>query len=423
MTSYYFCNIIYYITNSNFFRRCGAKIFGFPDGALLCEKKDDQNPDFGGIALARFKQSPAVLKIIEFSRRHKWSKLLCMGAVSLNYAVDVISSKIYSPVNKMKKTAEEISAPISRRILSGLACAAFTVMALPLNTLSVYAAEGSAPDTENISAESEIEDAPDDSAEYTEGEEGSDTAAISAEEGGMYAGILGLAETAVSSTEYDESVLQNAEANEEAEKETAVNVRVSAKEDGIKIAIDSCFENDSISITDMDAEGSRQLEVLYRSSEGKNTISKAFDSYGIPHENMNINAFELSVYDEGTSVQPEENVKLYVEVPDDMINHRDDLKAVRLDGDRLEILDSVYARNKDGDLYISFDTDHFSTFALVSYADQPEDLESEAGENDAATPVGSMPEIVLGEVKEGKAAAKRKKYRIIKKIRKCDLIF
>ena len=217
--------------------------------------------------------------------------------------------------------------------------------------------------------------------------------------------------------------MQNVEAGEEAEKETAVNVRVSAKEDGIRIAIDSCFENDSISITDMDAEGSRQLEVLYRSSEGKNTISKAFDSYGIPHENMNINAFELSVYDEGTSVQPEENVKLYVEVPDDMINHREDLKAVRLDGDRLEILDSVYARNKDGDLYISFDTDHFSTFALVSYADQPEDLESEAGENDAATPVGSMAEIDLGEVKEGKAAAKRKKYRIIKKIRKCDLIF
>lgn len=381
--------------------------------------------------MARFKQSPAVLKIIEFSRRHKWSKLLCMGAVSLNYAGDVISSKIYSPVNKMKKTAEEISAPLSRRILSGLACAAFIMMALPVNTFSVSAAdEELPPDIGSITAGSGTENVPDDSSDYTEGKDefdsGDEADLPAAADSEVYANIMSLAETAVNSAEYDESELQTGDTNEETE--TAVKVRVSVKEDEnqnrfLQIAIESCFENDSISVTDINTEENKQLEVLYRSSEGKYAISKAFDSYGIPHESMNINAFELSVYDGGISVQPEESVKIYVEVPDDMINHRSDLKAVRLDGDRIEILDSVYARNKDSDLYISFETDHFSTFALVSYADQPEDLESEAGENDVGTPVGSLSEIVTGEIKEGKAAAKRKKYRITKKIRKCDLIF
>lgn len=381
--------------------------------------------------MARFKQSPAVLKIIEFSRRHKWSKLLCMGAVSLNYAGDMISSKIYGPMTKIKKTAEEISVPLSRRIVSGLACAAFTVMTLPLNAAGAYAAEEPPVTAEAEMPENgEIEDAPEDIAEYSENEDGlyGDEALLPDEsESELYAGIMGFAETAVNSAEYDRIELQNAETSEETESETALRVRVSVKEDEaqnnfLQIAIDGSFENDSISITDMDGEG-RQLEVLYRSTEGKNTISKAFDSYGIPHESMNINAFEISIYSEGARVQPEENVKVYVEVPDDMIHHKNDLKAVRMDGDRIEILDSVYARNGDGKLYISFETDHFSTFALVSYADQPENLESEAGENDVGTPVGGSAEIVLGEVKEGKAAAKRKKYRVLKKIRKCDLIF
>lgn len=378
--------------------------------------------------MARFKQSPAVLRIIDFSRRHKWAKLFCMGAVSINYANDVISSKLYGPVTKVKKAAGEYTVPVSRRIISGLVCAAFSVMTVPFGAVGVYAAENETVQ-DGIIADSadNIEEPPADDTEYEEtGYSDGDITLPAAVDSGLYEKMLLLTGAAAEHSEEviaDEALQGTDEETDEADLKVSVSAKKTEDEEKpFQIVIKGGFDDDSMSMTGIDP-GDRQLEILYRSTEGENAIAGAFKSYGIPPENMNIHAIEISVYDGGQSVEPGEIVKVYVEVPDDMVHHKNDLKAVRLEDGRIEILDSVYARNKDGDLYISFETDHFSTFALVSYADKPENLESEAGEGDVGTPVSASTAGTAAEVKEGRAAAKRKKYRVTKKIRKSDLIF
>ncbi|MCL2341655.1 MAG: hypothetical protein FWC53_00910 [Firmicutes bacterium] len=95
----------------------------------------------------------------------------------------------------------------------------------------------------------------------------------------------------------------------------------------------------------------------------KITSGTAFDNVKAALSGIkNYTAFNISLTSDGTSVQPNGNVKISIPVPSEL--NTSNLSVYRIDAANVVITYPATIATVDGIKYASFETDHFSTYVL-----------------------------------------------------------
>lgn len=277
---------------------------------------------------------------IDFARRHSWAKYPCLAAVSIIYSTEYIKLKICEAVQKIRSAASAPFRPLGSRIAAVFLSSAFAFMSVPFSGVSVFADETRTPEVQ------ETKELPKPWTKLPP----KPRIAATPEEIAEKVTLAGLAE---GSGDYD----------------ITLNIRTLKKD-----------------VTADFRQSPRYLE----------DVISAFGGYGISTEELNIKPVDVSLYTtEGKyllQLSEGYSADITFPIPEDMQNHLDDLKVIRLEDDgSIAILDGKI--NKDT---ISFNTKHFSVFALVSYKDpavpvSAENIESGAG----MTASGSAPDAAI----------------------------
>ncbi|MCR5166091.1 MAG: hypothetical protein K6C13_02580 [Oscillospiraceae bacterium] len=346
-------------------------------------------------------ERPVVYDIIEFSRKHRWSKYFCAGAVTAIYGYDCLCSAVHTVGSKLPaagKYVGEKAAAFSLRAFSGLIAASFAFMTIPV---SVQAAEN---DTEE-------------SEDYND-----------------YIGDF--------ANHYLVPLLINLN-----DKTTLPEIKEDLPEVPVTytVTVKGLPEQDKqysvvFNYNEEDLQSDLVIKMIWGGDKALERFRGAFESYSIPADTLNIVPIEITMTDpDGNAVAfaDDHSAEITVPLPESMDGHKNDLRAVRLDGKKISVLNTAYAESKDGSVLVKFSTDHFTSFALVSYADIPASADSEGcadGENeDVSSCAGEgaigvvvdrtagVPDIFMK--KRRTVKAKRKRYRITKKLKSSELIF
>ncbi|MBP0956106.1 MAG: hypothetical protein J5997_01930 [Oscillospiraceae bacterium] len=277
---------------------------------------------------------------VDFARRHSWAKYPCLAAVSVIYSAEYIRLKICEATEKIRAAASAPFRPLGSRIAAAFLSSAFAFMSIPFSGAAVFAEEPESPEMQ------ETKELP---KPWTKLPPKPRTAATPEE----IADKVTLAGLAKESEDYD----------------ITLNIRTLKKD-----------------VTADFRQSPRYLE----------DVISAFGDYGISTEELNIKPVDVSVYttEEKYLLQLSEgySADITLPIPEDMQNHLDDLKVIRLeDNGSIAILDGKI--NKDT---ISFNTEHFSIFALVSYKDPAVSVTAENIESGAGmTAAGSAPDAAI----------------------------
>lgn len=348
---------------------------------------------FGGIAVS----NNCFDKIVGFSQRHRWAKYPCVCAAAAVYVGQAVGEKFGD---------SEFRGRAFKRIASVAAAAAFMSMTFPA---AVFAEENYTETAETkVSIETEA-------LNYTPKSTPWESVTIKAN--GIIIYNYPEEQPAEEADEQptEEVVEETAEEITDAE-EFAVTVKGLPDEDpAYSVELDCGELTDNITV-----------EMLNGSSDALEAVQSAFESYDIPTDHLNIMPVEINMYDgEGAAAQLGEGEKAVVTLPlpDDMQGHTYDLRVVRVDDGGIVILDSDYS--EDG-TSLSFETQHFSVFALVAYSDdEAEDMSSHAGADGSGMPISSSDRggaDIWADMK-WRTPAKKRKFRIVKAMKKADLIF
>ena len=346
-------------------------------------------------------ERPVVYDIIEFSRKHRWSKYFCAGAVTAIYGYDCLCGAVHTVGSKLPaagKFVGEKAAAFSLRAFSGLIAASFAFMAVPV---SVYAADDDTEENEDYN-------------EFI----------------GDFANHY-LVPLLIDMN--NETALPEAkEELPEVPVEYTVTVKGLPEQDKLYSVV--------FNYNKEDLESEIVIKMMWGGDKALESFRGAFESYSIPADTLNIVPIEITMTDaDGNAVAfaEDQSAEITVPLPESMDGHKNDLRAVRLDGSKISVLNTAYAENKDGSVLVKFSTDHFTSFALVSYADIPASADSEGcadGENEdvsscagegaigvAVDRTAGVPDIFMK--KRRTVKAKRKRYRITKKLKSSELIF
>ena len=304
--------------------------------------------------------------VVGFARRHRWAKYPCLAAVSVIYSADFIRIKMNELAERIKASSEESFRPFGKRVAAVFLSAAFAFMAVPFSAVDVSAAESDAP----AAVVSETEEPPK-----------------------PWTKLPPKTPTAATPKAIADRISMKGLAEEDSCYDIILNIRTLKK--------------------DVTADFTRSPKYLEQ-------VITAFEQYGIPTESLNIQPVDVTLYttEEKYILQLSEgySADITFPIPEDMQNHLDDLNVIRLEDDgSIAILDSVVNKGR-----VSFNTEHFSVFALVSYKDPvPASTENiSAGAGMTASGTGPVAAVspganVFGEDKNRfKKDKKRKIYRI-----------
>lgn len=322
---------------------------------------------------------------IAFANRHRWARYLCVGAVSVIYSAEFIRTKFISVGEKIRESMKAPFRPLYKRAAAVLCAAAFAGMVFPAEA----AAEAVPPEPTPVilpslspkvipSGPPSILPPP----EKTSSDEAEEQEEQQEEKCDYSVTLTGLAaENSMYSVEVDANLLE----------------------------------------TDVVAEFQESDDELGR-------ILYAFSSYNIPTGNLYIVPYDITLYsseNEKLSLKDGMTAEITMPIPDEMSGHIGDIKAIRLENNgSITVLGGVV--NEGGDSYtISFETKHFSVFALVSYNDgiegayggTAENISSAAGMTADGTAVMTASisfsnAVMDSDKRRRKASPKRKIYRI-----------
>ncbi len=329
-------------------------------------------------------------KIVGFSQRHRWAKYPCVCAAAAVYVGQAVGQKLGD---------SEFRGRTFKRIASVAAAAAFASMTFP----AAVFAEEAFTDTE-VSAEAKTP-------RYTPRSTPWESVTIRTD--GII--IYNYPEEEHEEMPAEEIVEEPEDVSEIVNEEFAVTVKGLPEEDPAYSVELECGE----------LTGNITVEMLNGGAGSLEAVRSAFESYDIPTEHLNIVPVEINMYDgDGAAAQLGEGEKAVVTLPlpDEMQGHTYDLRAVRVDNGGIVILDSDYS--EDGKS-LSFETQHFSVFALVAYSDdEAEDMSSHAGVDGNGMPISSSDRSadILGDMK-WRTPAKKRKFRVVKAMKKSELIF
>ena len=224
-------------------------------------------------------------------------------------------------------------------------------------------------------------------------------------------------------TETDGDKTENSEPVSEKKNEDKLNVTVAGipEKDSRYAVVFNCEEDTRT--------GSITIELKKGTKQNHRDICAAFDGYSVNTDMLNIIPFRMEMYDdngEHIELNSSESVELIMPIPKSMKMHRSDLRIIHLEGSYIGILDSEYIENEDSSLSVRFTANNSSVYAFVAYAGNIEDIQSAAGgfsDADMSVSVSGLniPDI-FPERRRNKFTQK-KRYRVVRKMRKKDLIF
>ncbi|MCI7767848.1 MAG: hypothetical protein MSJ26_07735 [Oscillospiraceae bacterium] len=322
---------------------------------------------------------------VYFARRHPWAKYPCLAAVSVIYSAEYIRLKLSEAGDRIREKISESSRPIGCRIASAVLSAAFAFMAVPFCEITASAEDIPAPAV---------------------------TAGEQAEEGA--------AQTEAGSSQSVETELPKPWTQLYPRKKTAET----PKEIAELVTMAGLAENDSsyritLNIKTLKKEITADFKESPRYME---QVAEAFGKYGISCEGLNIRPVDVTVYtnEERRVLQLSEgySADITFPIPDDMKNHLDDLKIIRLEDDgSIAILDYSLGKNT-----VTFNTEHFSVFALVAYKDPETPVSAENIASGAGMTASAAPDAVLSAVSpvfpEDKNRFRKKRKRTVYRIKR-----
>ncbi|MGN0666682.1 MAG: hypothetical protein ACI4KF_09180 [Huintestinicola sp.] len=312
---------------------------------------------------------------IEFASRHRWAKYFCVGAVSVIYGTEYLRRRVVSACDKIHAAMTAPFRPLYKRAVSLLGSLALAGMVFPAEVLA-----------------------------YEESEEEFVARPLSVSNPVVLPEPRG--------NNFDPAASPNVlDALREAEKNYTVTGSGLAE------------ENDSYSV-DVDAKklGSDVIASFSKNEKKLDSIVFAFSGYNIPTDDLYIVPYDITLYsaeNKKLSLKRGMSADVTMPVPVEMTGHLNDIQAIRLENDNtITVLKSEVIPSDQG-YVISFTTEHFSTFALVSYNSgiNTENISASAGMTASGMNVSlsvSFSGSVIGEDKNNSRSRKhtRKIYRI-----------
>lgn len=322
-------------------------------------------------------------KAVDFAKRHSWAKYPCLAAVSVIYSAEYVRIKIRELGEKLRESAAAPFRPLGGRIAAFILSGAFAFMAVPLSGFTAYAdepAEAAADEARPANAPVLV-------------------SKITPSESQTHRDIASTPEEIADKITFEGLAKQSSDYN------LTLNIKSLTK--------------------DVTARFTASPRLLPQ-------VLNSFAYYQIPTDDLYISPVDVTIYctkeryklnlSEGYSAD------ITLPIPEEMYGHFDDLKIVRLeDNGTMTIIDGVIADGNDGKT-ITFNTDHFSVFALVSYNTgiTAENISSGAG----VTAAGVHGDISMSfgnsvfdeDRRRFRKAAKRKIYRIKRIVNERDLL-
>lgn len=349
-------------------------------------------------------------KVIAFAAAHSWSKLPCVGAVSVIYSAEFLRIKAITLGEKIKESVNAEFRPLGGRVLSAVLSAAFAFMAVPFTA--------AAADDDDAPQPAVIGEMPEDTETYESQPED-----ISTDSGDPV--FVGDEQSDVlDPTSPEARAIRKARRNPARTPED-----IASKITLTGLAEDNPFYGITLNIKSLKTDVTARF---LQTSDLNSKVKEAFDYYGIPVSNLYIEPVDITLYTtkEKYKLQISEgySADITLPVPEGMNNHLDDMKVIRLeDNGGMTILEGEVTPKGTGNI-VTFNTDHFSVFALVCYSDnvEPEDVSSGAGTSAA----GANMDISLNfggnvfdeDKRRHRKAAKKKVYRIRRIIKENDLL-
>lgn len=312
---------------------------------------------------------------VAFAARHRWAKYPCVAAVTAIYSAEYIRIKALELGEKIRESAKAPFRPLAGRMAAAAMSFAVAAMVLPFAPITAYAEEAA----ENA-AEAEA------------------------------------------NKELPEPVKKEIE-----KAETPEDIKKLVSFSGL--AADNFAYDIELNIPWLD----REVTARFSEPEGiKKQVTDAFDRYGIPTDNLNIDPVDIVLYanDNRHKLNLNEGYSADITLPvaDDMAGHTEDLKIVRLEDDgSMTIIEGVL-ENRNIGRTVTFNTSHFSVFAVVAYNNEEsaENISSAAG----VSASGSYGEIAVSfsnpvldeDRRRFRKAVKRRIFRIKRIVNERDLL-
>ncbi|MCM1578126.1 MAG: hypothetical protein NC078_04925 [Ruminococcus sp.] len=345
------------------------------------------------------KANKRVRRIVGFASKHKWAKYPGIAAVSAVYGVDWLRAVVLEAGEKIRESANAPFRPLAGRAGSALLAAAFALMTVPVGfTAGAEELDGAAPAAgeslwggeANPGAGSE-EALLDDGGESTDEallDDGSKSAEdVLLDDGEETAGD-GDNDSASAAEAADGEEDVNGDGSEETSPKRVTRERTRPKRKWMaktdeeiagRVTLEGLPEyGEGYGITlnvenlgrDVTARFSSRREMIDR-------VKYCFECYEIPTDNLYIAPVDVTIYstDDRTVLQFREDkgcsADITLPVPDEFDGHTEDLKVVRLDdGNRMTVLDCDVAETESGRT-LTFNTEHFSVFAMIAYRQMP----------------------------------------------------
>lgn len=332
--------------------------------------------------------------LVEFGKRHPSTRYLCLAGVSIICGAEFIRRKAVELAERIKASVTAPFRPLFSRIAAFALSGAFAFMVLPLGA--------------EVSAD-----------EYTE-------PASAVEEENLLPKPAALADNAPVSAPQVKA--------EESKPSKRRKVAATAEDIAERVTKSGLAENnDDYKITLNIRTLKEDITARFSSKPYmKEQIKESFAGYNIPTNDLYISPVDITIFT--TEDRYRLNLKegysadITLPIPQEMNGHLDDLKVVRLEDDgMMTIIDGSIGDGENGKT-ISFNTEHFSIFALVSYNDgiTAENISSGAGISASGMTVDTAISFSSSVFEEDKRrfgrTRKRKVYRIKRIAKEQDLL-
>lgn len=320
-------------------------------------------------------------RIVEFSKKHRCAKVFCLGALCAVYSAEYIRSMLAA----LREKSENSFVPFMKRCSAAVCAVSFAFM--------VMGGTAGAAEYREVSPDSEK------------------------------GGVL------FTETEEPDVIT----VTEEISDMDVYNAATTPDEIADMVSFEGLSDIDSDYSLTLNVKSLRR-EVTARFSSAKRyaeSVKEAFESYGIDTGCLYIYPVDVTVYcTEGRyrlNLTKGYTADITFPIPDIMDAHLGDLKAVRLEDDgTLTVLEGTIGMGGNGRTF-TFNTDHLSLFALVSYNT---DVQAEyIGSGAGVTASGVTADIAVSENvpfdedrRKPKKRVKRKVYRIKRIINENDLL-
>lgn len=288
---------------------------------------------------------------VRFSKKHKWAVLPCLGAVCAVYSVEYIRQKAAAVSESLRGADEPCSRSPLGRAVSLMLSAAFAMMIIPVFDADVSASH-IISDEEYLTEDSADELS--DDAEIPESSSADEMPVVSEE------------------------------------KAPSEESRPHSGRNGGNVYLEGLAEHNADFGVDTDnLKISEDITVRFTSSSNdRKLINEAFDSYGIYTGDLCIEPVDVIAYRTETrdcvGLKEGRSASLTFSIPDEMQYGIDELRIVRLEDDgTMKVIEGDITEGENGSA-ITFSTDRFALFAMVSYSEaaagtESEDMSSTAG--------------------------------------------